>query len=455
MESAECFAKRLLSERGIKLVIECKKAVDASVIPDVPDDAGKLSVKLLYVGASGGSVPDPFTHENDRHTCRAVGSPCASMPEGHSIYGLYRTPEGDLWMCWYSKLYIKDPSIYENGLELRFFVPDAVAARAPEFMVSCNGEEVFSTQLDCPGEKSFRIDVRQVDGELRDYLCTVHRHQEQLLKEIARVCNKYGLRYYVCYGTLLGAIRGGEIIPWDDDVDICMPRRDFDILMEKSREEWPEGSDFSLLRPDGYGKDYFLDFMTRLVYMKETETADPFSRLPEGMPWHGHLPLDIYTLDFAEDDEKKQLHRAAKLRLLYALGLSRRKGFSEKGHESLGSLALFGSRILRTAGKALSLGTIKKWYEKTVRGSGRESKYYYMSNGYYLCFGHRYPVSFYEGQRLVRLGDLEVPVPPMAEDLLKALYSDYPEYPHLWQRRPGHYPGRDDYSDFEVLTVFR
>ena len=50
--------------------------------------------------------------------------------------------------------------------------------------------------------------------------------QKDILREIDRICTKHGLRYYLAYGTLIGAIRHGGFIPWDDDVDIMMPYDD-------------------------------------------------------------------------------------------------------------------------------------------------------------------------------------------------------------------------------------
>ena len=60
----------------------------------------------------------------------------------------------------------------------------------------------------------------------------VKQKQLQILQYLKQVCNENGLRYYLCGGTLLGAIRHKGYIPWDDDIDVAMPMSDYIKLYE-------------------------------------------------------------------------------------------------------------------------------------------------------------------------------------------------------------------------------
>lgn len=60
-----------------------------------------------------------------------------------------------------------------------------------------------------------------------------------ILKFIHQYCADNGIRYVMCYGTLIGAARHKGFIPWDNDMDIMMPRPDFERLIESFKEGWP------------------------------------------------------------------------------------------------------------------------------------------------------------------------------------------------------------------------
>lgn len=56
--------------------------------------------------------------------------------------------------------------------------------------------------------------------------------QLQILDRFVQICKENELRYFLCYGTCLGAVRHKGYIPWDDDIDVCMPRKDFMVFVE-------------------------------------------------------------------------------------------------------------------------------------------------------------------------------------------------------------------------------
>ncbi|MBR2772958.1 MAG: LicD family protein [Kiritimatiellae bacterium] len=79
----------------------------------------------------------------------------------------------------------------------------------------------------------------------------------KVYKVFAAICDKHHLRYYACGGTALGAVRHKGFIPWDDDVDMFMPRCDYARFVEIVQAELPEGFSWQSIEND---PDYKLPF---------------------------------------------------------------------------------------------------------------------------------------------------------------------------------------------------
>ncbi len=87
---------------------------------------------------------------------------------------------------------------------------------------------------------------------------TIQQLEIEILKVIDDICVKHGIKYFLAGGTLLGAVRAGEAIPWDDDLDIGMLREDYEKFRKVCEKELPDG--FSFSSPfNGSGSHYTIE----------------------------------------------------------------------------------------------------------------------------------------------------------------------------------------------------
>lgn len=134
--------------------------------------------------------------------------------------------------------------------------------------------------------------------ESSNELRKVQEVELEILEVVHKVCVENNLKYSLAYGTLIGAIRHQGFIPWDDDIDICMPREDY----EKFLEIWPKYK----------FEDYILqnietdeDFTQNFTKIRKNHTT--FLQLKEEQyKYHKGFFIDIFPGDRVTDSKLKR-----------------------------------------------------------------------------------------------------------------------------------------------------
>lgn len=115
-----------------------------------------------------------------------------------------------------------------------------------------------------------------------------------LLDKFVEVCTKHHLIYYLAGGTCLGAVRHKGFIPWDDDIDVYMPRPDYERLRALSPSEW--GGDCYKLQDWRSDNKYRYDFLK----FERLDTTLLERYYPN---YHGAIFLDVFPLDYYPNDK--------------------------------------------------------------------------------------------------------------------------------------------------------
>ena len=117
-----------------------------------------------------------------------------------------------------------------------------------------------------------------------------------ILVKFDRMCKENNLRYFITAGTLLGAVRHKGFIPWDDDIDVVMLRKDFNRLNRVCSKALPEGL---FLQDKKNDKGYPFHFDK--IRLDNTEVIDPFL---EGVNMHKGIYIDVFPVDKCPENNK-------------------------------------------------------------------------------------------------------------------------------------------------------
>ena len=141
-----------------------------------------------------------------------------------------------------------------------------------------------------------------------------------VLQFIDRLCSEQGLTYFLMYGSLIGAIRDKGIIPWDDDIDVMMPRPDYDSLVRYCAEHEKEITPFKLFENSLVSQyPHPIARMSDMRYKIEFDNEKDYGI---------GLFVDIYPLDGVGSDmvaAQKLVHKSKRIASLCFL--TSRKGY--------------------------------------------------------------------------------------------------------------------------------
>ena len=195
----------------------------------------------------------------------------------------------------------------------------------------------------------------------------IHRSEQEILDEIARVCDKNGLRYLLIGGTLLGAIRHNGFIPWDDDLDISMPREDYEKFLRIAPKEL---GDRFLLEDISTNDEYcymFSKVKLKNTIMREKTMSESYDG-GQGI-WVDIFPLD-YTNHFKDSFIKLKWRRIVFLKRICMRKSKRTKRVERKRIDNF--LFLYKHR---------SVKSIMKKLNKIVESENNKNCMYYINYG--------------------------------------------------------------------------
>lgn len=258
----------------------------------------------------------------------------------------------------------------------------------------------------------------------------------EIMDVVHNFCKEHNLKYSLVYGTLLGAVRHKGFIPWDDDMDICMPRRDYDKFIELWEKNPPKGYVLQ-------NKNNSPEFSQNFTKIRKDHTAFLYFEEETKYLYHKGIFIDIFPGDNAPDS-----YISRKIQYCFsAVSLLFYRGFSSGSKGIIGAI----EKILLALPKKYH-PTLRKWAErgvthwnnnatkKIVFGNtiGEASRYFDID-----LFDHIQEYSF-ENRRYCGFANYD--------EVLKTQYGDYMNLPPEEDRVLKHHPYLVDFEhNFEEL----
>lgn len=253
----------------------------------------------------------------------------------------------------------------------------------------------------------------------------------EVLKRIKDLCDKLGLKYVLAWGTLIGAIRHHGFIPWDDDLDIMMPRPDHNKLVKYMLEHKEEVAPLEVFNSDTC-KDYpyMLTRISDSRYILHTDNEKDF-----GLGCF----VDIYVEDGVGNSKEEGLNVMNKTHGLCSLiFLSTRKRYV------FGLTQGWLKKIIKVPAFIYAHIMGKKYFERKLMKYVNAADYEHSSWVANISWGtypewEVYPKTIFEDTIDVDFGDEKFRAPRAYDKVLRQVYGDYMQLPPEKDRIAHHF----------------
>jgi lipopolysaccharide cholinephosphotransferase len=268
-----------------------------------------------------------------------------------------------------------------------------------------------------------------------DYLSLLHEEILSILDQVIQVCNSNQLKYYLTGGTLLGAVRHNNFIPWDDDLDIVMPREDFEKFVYNYYRQLNKGYSLEWINTNPkYNK----------VFAKVCKDKTLFEEaVGENTSIKRGIFIDIFPIDVTDGYSNKLEKR--KKNVLFWSGLLCAKCVS---HEK--------NFIKKTILNSISEKVFLHLAEYNMKKKPKQEGMYYSNFGsQYSIKKQTHPIQNYGEGVMLPFEDHKYCCPSNYKAVLESIYGmDYMKLPPKDKRRT-HYPLKVILSNGQVFEFER
>ena len=261
-------------------------------------------------------------------------------------------------------------------------------------------------------------------SEIQEQIHRVWAFEQEILDVIDQVCARYQLRYSLAYGTLIGAVRHGGFIPWDDDIDIVMPREDYEKLLTVWNDAAPKGYILQNIRTDP-------DCTNNFTKIRKDHTTFLQDDAERTKGYHKGIFVDIFPGDRVAPGKVSGTlqYIACAVNLLYTRGYT-------SGSSGLVGLA---ERILIKMPKACH-PAIRDAADRFIRRWNGNAELMYFFPSTILSAKNYYGANLFENIGTVKYCGKDYSCVADPDSFLRVDYGDYMQLPPEEERTWKHHP---------------